>query len=476
MKKYDVFISYRRQGGRDCARILQQALERRGYRCFFDYDSLQDGEFNVDIYDAIKTTPNFLLVLTDGALERCRNAEDWVRIEIEHAQRFKKKIIPVVPSGQTANPFPDGLPDGLAELANLQTTSLNMENLFDESIDKMIASRFVKRRANGVCRLAVCLACVLALLACAIGIWRFCAPASGEPGKAPANPVRAPEPPLTPATNVANGGGLVVQRGEGLIISRGRVLQGEEARKAVAEAQKSALDWQQASEKRNAYWMETLDLKRRAHALVETGALSNQDADFTNAEYRVAHCTELSRGKGPEAYVAEAAKTRDAYKNILDRLEKELEAERKSAKRGETFTRRSERHARLELATLTWEDRRAAMSDFEIAACSSTRKTSEESVSELSAGVAKRIEAEHEEAAREGRRLYKLGMQPHEQAKIRPDLVMNFHDIRARVRRDVARMLKDGETEKAMIYFNSAQKVFEQLGMRKLSRADFSSL
>ncbi len=37
-KGYDVFISYRRKGGRDFARILQQALERRGYRCFFDYD------------------------------------------------------------------------------------------------------------------------------------------------------------------------------------------------------------------------------------------------------------------------------------------------------------------------------------------------------------------------------------------------------------------------------------------------------
>lgn len=469
MKKYDVFISYRRQGGRDCARILQQALERRGYRCFFDYDSLQDGEFNVEIYDAIKTTPNFLLVLTDGALERCRNAEDWVRIEIEQAQRFKKKIIPVIPSGQTTNPFPDGLPSGLVELTNLQMTSLNMDNLFDESIDKMIASRFVKRRANGVCRLAICLACVLALSACAIGIWRSCAPASGEPKKAPANPVQTPEPPPTPATNVAKSGGLVVQGGEGLVFSQGRLLKGEEARKVLA-------DWQQANEKRSAYWNEVIDLRRKVRAFVETGALSNQDADFTNAEYRVAHCTELSWGKGPEVYVAEAAKTRDAYKNILDRLEKELEAERKSAKRGETFTRRSERHARLELATLTWEDRRAAMSDFEIAACSSTRKTSKESVSELSADVAKRIETEHEEAAREGSKLYKLGMQPHEQAKRRPDLVMNFYDIRARVRRDVARMLKDGETEKAMIYFNSARKAFEQLHMNELSREDFSSL
>lgn len=469
MKKYDVFISYRRQGGRDYARILQQALERRGYRCFFDYDSLQDGEFNVEIYDAIKTAPNFLLVLTDGALERCRNAGDWVRIEIEQAQRFKKKIIPVVPSGQTANPFPDGLPGELAELANLQTTPLNMENLFDESIDKMIASRFIKRRANGVCRLAVCLACVLALSACAIGIWRSCAPASGEPGKAPANPVQTPEPALTPATNVANGGGLVVQRGEGLVISRGRILQGEEAQKVLA-------DWKQANEKRNAYWDEVVNLRRKVSAFVETGALSDQDANFTNAEYRVEHSIELSRGQDPEAYVAEAAKTRDAYKNILDRLEKELEAERKSAKRGETFTQRSDRHARLELATLTLEDRITTTSDFSRSVTGTGWKIGEDFVAGLEADVAKRIAVEYEEATREGSKLYKLGMQPYEQAKRRPDLVMNFYDIRARVRRDVARMLKDGETEKAMIYFNSARKAFEQLHMNELSREDFSSL
>ena len=468
MKKYDVFISYRRQGGRSYARILQQALERRGYRCFFDYDSLQDGEFNEEIYGAIKAAPNFLLVLTDGALERCRNEGDWVRIEIEQAQRFKKKIIPVVPSGQPTNLFPDGLPGRLAELANLQTTSLNMENLFDESINKMIASRFVKRGGN-IGRLAVGLACVSALSVCAIGVRRFCASAPDELEIAPMDYVQSAAPPSTPVTNVTNGGGLIVRRGDGIVFSHGGLLQGEEARKVL-------VDWQQANEKRSAYWDEVINLRRKVRAFVETRALSSQDVAFTNAEYRVEHSFELSRKNDPEGYVAEAAKTRDAYKNILDGLEKELEAERKSAKRGETFTQRSDRHARLELATLTLGDCIAAIGDFSRSISGSTWKINEDFAMGLETDVAKRIAVEYEESAREGNKLYKLGMQPHEQVKRRPDLVMKFYDIRARVRRDIGRLLKDGETEKAMIYFNSARKAFEQLHMNELSREDFANL
>ena len=40
--KYDVFISYRRVGGKDKARSLKSELERRGYRVFLDFDDLKD--------------------------------------------------------------------------------------------------------------------------------------------------------------------------------------------------------------------------------------------------------------------------------------------------------------------------------------------------------------------------------------------------------------------------------------------------
>lgn len=52
-QRYDVFISYRRDGGAQYARTLQLMLEMRGYRVFLDYDELVDGQFSPKIEAAI---------------------------------------------------------------------------------------------------------------------------------------------------------------------------------------------------------------------------------------------------------------------------------------------------------------------------------------------------------------------------------------------------------------------------------------
>lgn len=44
-KKYDVFISYRREGGDKYARTIQQALEKR-YKVFLNLDELKDSVFD----------------------------------------------------------------------------------------------------------------------------------------------------------------------------------------------------------------------------------------------------------------------------------------------------------------------------------------------------------------------------------------------------------------------------------------------
>ena len=53
MDKYDSFISYRRDGGRDIARPIKLELEKHGYSVFLDFDGLKDGSFNQTIKDAI---------------------------------------------------------------------------------------------------------------------------------------------------------------------------------------------------------------------------------------------------------------------------------------------------------------------------------------------------------------------------------------------------------------------------------------
>lgn len=81
---YDIFISYRREGGAQYARILKAELEKRGYRgrVFLDYDELRDGKFDSRIMAAIDSARVFIFILSPGSLDRCCNADDWVRQEI----------------------------------------------------------------------------------------------------------------------------------------------------------------------------------------------------------------------------------------------------------------------------------------------------------------------------------------------------------------------------------------------------------
>jgi hypothetical protein len=68
---YDLFISYRREGGGDLAHLLRIALERRGSRVFLDVRELRAGPFDVALLRHIESTPNFVVLLTPGCLDRC---------------------------------------------------------------------------------------------------------------------------------------------------------------------------------------------------------------------------------------------------------------------------------------------------------------------------------------------------------------------------------------------------------------------
>ena len=59
--KYDVFISYRRDGGEVTARILRDSLTERGYNVFFDVESLRSGAFNTKLYSVIDECKDFTL-------------------------------------------------------------------------------------------------------------------------------------------------------------------------------------------------------------------------------------------------------------------------------------------------------------------------------------------------------------------------------------------------------------------------------
>lgn len=112
---YDIFFSYRREGGSDVARSLQQALKDE-FRIFLDVDRMPSGHFDQALLRTIESSPNFVVFLSPGSLDRCRNADDWLRKEIAHAIDTKRNIVPIMLPG-FAFPDPKSLPDDIADVA-----------------------------------------------------------------------------------------------------------------------------------------------------------------------------------------------------------------------------------------------------------------------------------------------------------------------------------------------------------------------
>ncbi len=146
--KYDIFISYRREGGAQYARILQLMLMQRGYKVFLDYDELTDGVFGDHIRKAIKEAPVFMLVLSKGAMMRCVNEDDWVRQEILLAIQLQKHLIPINPD----NSF-DGFPEDSVEkevpkeireqVCSHQFSEIGFGQTLGVTIDLMVRTRLV---------------------------------------------------------------------------------------------------------------------------------------------------------------------------------------------------------------------------------------------------------------------------------------------------------------------------------------------
>lgn len=131
--KYDIFISYRRDGGEVTARILRDSLTELGYRVFFDVESLRSGAFNTKLYSVIDECNDFILVLSPNALDRCKNQDDWVRREIEYALEKKKNVIPILLRNFS---FPTDLPLTLKDLPYQSGLVANLE-YYDAFIEKL---------------------------------------------------------------------------------------------------------------------------------------------------------------------------------------------------------------------------------------------------------------------------------------------------------------------------------------------------
>ena len=97
MKKqsYDIFISYRRQGGAERAELIKTILEKNGYkssRIFMDTHSLLGGDFRKKLKEAIFESDNVIVLITKGCFENIKDEDFWI-FELSEAVRLQKNII-----------------------------------------------------------------------------------------------------------------------------------------------------------------------------------------------------------------------------------------------------------------------------------------------------------------------------------------------------------------------------------------------
>ncbi|MBI1917167.1 MAG: protein kinase [Planctomycetes bacterium] len=133
-ESFDVFVSYRRKSGAEVARAIVERLQQKDVHAFLDVDALNAGPFDERLLDTIERTPNFVIILSEGSLDRCGDEDDWLRREITHALQTDRKIIPVkMPRFR----MPEELPNDLAELPRLNYLDYRHE-LFDGFIDRLL--------------------------------------------------------------------------------------------------------------------------------------------------------------------------------------------------------------------------------------------------------------------------------------------------------------------------------------------------
>lgn len=147
--KYDIFISYRREGGYETAKHLNDLLVRDGYRVSFDIDTLRSGDFDKQLLNRIDECRDFILIVDAHAFDRTLDPsydpqKDWLRCELAYALRKKKNIIPVFLSG--INSFPEGLPNDISDVAKKNGPEYN--KFYFNDFYKTLKKRFLHNKSR----------------------------------------------------------------------------------------------------------------------------------------------------------------------------------------------------------------------------------------------------------------------------------------------------------------------------------------
>lgn len=134
---YDVFISYRRQGGSEKAELTKGELSRRGFRegrMFMDTRSLSTGNYMESILRAVEESRNVVIIITKGCLDGLTDQSPWTR-EIAHALELGKTIVPMYFDG-ISEIDRDLLPSSIKNLS-FENAVLYVHQYADASFDRL---------------------------------------------------------------------------------------------------------------------------------------------------------------------------------------------------------------------------------------------------------------------------------------------------------------------------------------------------
>ena len=166
--EYDIFISYRREGGYDTAQLLYDRLTQMRYRVSFDLETLRGGKFNTQLYRRIEQCSDVLVIMSRDSLNLRENQEDdWFRLEIAHALKHKKNIVPVF-LRDFKFPQKGELPEDIADLVNYQGVTASQEHF--DSVLKRICRNFKAKPHRHKWPVVAAIAAAL-LVGAGIGVW-----------------------------------------------------------------------------------------------------------------------------------------------------------------------------------------------------------------------------------------------------------------------------------------------------------------
>ena len=166
--EYDIFISYRREGGYDTAQLLYDRLTQMRYRVSFDLETLRGGKFNTQLYQRIEECSDVLVIMSKDSLTLRDNSEDdWFRLEIAHALKHKKNIVPVF-LRDFKFPQKGELPSDIADLVDYQGVTASHEHF--DSVLQRICRNFKAKPQHRRWPVAAAMAAVL-LAGAGFGVW-----------------------------------------------------------------------------------------------------------------------------------------------------------------------------------------------------------------------------------------------------------------------------------------------------------------